>query len=351
MFVEAIEAILQDQFTPTAIRAIEAGGDATPAWRALADAGFLELLAPEATGGAGLGLRDLFPILTTIGRHAVPLPLAQSIAARALLARTGTDAPAGMITLAQSCQREAGGSLVCAYTPFGTIADHALAGTPEGLLLLECTDAQREASGVRNSQCATLRWPAGIPVTPLPGVTAADVQTWGAALHAALIAGAAARVGEMTLRYCQDRSQFGKAIGKYQAIQHQLAVMTEHIAAATVAAELAFGTDGTQPQRLTAAIAKSRSSEAAQLVAASAHGLHGAIGVTEEYDLQLLTRRLHEWRAAHGSEACWSVRVGESLLASEADTVEFARKATLQEEQGVVSRWYRTPGSITTPRA
>lgn len=329
MFVEAIEAILQDQFTPSAIRAIENTGDARPAWQALADAGFLELLATEQAGGAGLGLPDLFPILTTIGRHAVPVPLAQSIAARALLARVGAEVPTGMITLAQSCRYDADGTLVCAYTPFGTIADHVLAGGPDGLLLLDCRHAQREATGVRGSQCASLRWPPGHAAVPLPGVTSDEVQAWGAALHAALIAGAAARVGDMTLRYCQDRSQFGKAIGKYQAIQHQLAVMAEHIAAATVAAELAFCADGTQPARLPAAIAKTRSSEAAQLVAATAHALHGAIGVTEEYDLQLFTRRLHEWRGAHGSEACWAPAVGDAWLAGEMSIVEFVRSVAL----------------------
>lgn len=326
MFVEAIEAILQDRFAPAAIRAIEAGADAMPAWRALADAGFLELLASEDAGGAGLGLSDLFPILTTIGRHAVPVPLAQSIAARALLARTGIDVPDGMITLAQSCRRDADGALLSAYTPFGMLAGHVIAGTPDGVLLLDCAGAERLPTGVHASQCATLRWPAGHAATPLPGLTSADVQHWGAALHAALIAGAAARVGEMTLQYCQDRAQFGKTIGKYQAIQHQLSAMTEHIAAATVAAELAFAWDSPHPPRLPAAVAKARGSEAAQLVAAAAHGLHGAIGVTEEYDLQLLTRRLHEWRTAHGSEAAWHAVVGEAFLHAGQTAAEFARE-------------------------
>ncbi len=333
MFVEAIEAILQDQFTPAAIRAIEAGGDTAPAWNALADAGFLELLATEDAGGAGHGLRELFPILATVGRHAVPVPLAQSIAARALLADTGASAPAGMITLAQSCRHEADGTLVCAYTPFGTIADYVLAGSPDGLLLLDCAAAERIGTGVHGSQCATLRWPADYPVTPMAGATAADVQAWGAALHAALIAGAAARVGQMTLQYCQDRAQFGRAIGKYQAIQHQLSVMTEHIAAATVAAEVAFAGVGTHPSPLATAIAKTRSSEAAQLVAATAHGLHGAIGVTEEYDLQLFTRRLHEWRAAHGSDLYWAPVVGDALLAEECATVEFVREIALLDNR------------------
>jgi alkylation response protein AidB-like acyl-CoA dehydrogenase len=326
MFTEAIQAILEDQFTPAAIRAIEAGGSAATPWAALADAGFLELLATEADGGAGLGLADLFPILLSIGHHAVPVPLAQSIAARALLGRAGVPAPAGMITLAQYSQREADGALTCAYTPFGTMADFVVAGSDAGAVLLDCAGAERAGTGVHGSQAATLRWPAGYAGQPLPGVSAAQVQEWGAALHAALIAGAAARVGTMTLQYCQDRSQFGKTIGKYQAIQHQLAVMTEWIAAATVAAELAFTGDASQPARLPVAIAKARASEAAQSIAATAHGLHGAIGITEEYDLQLLTRRLHEWRAMHGSEGYWNGVVGEAVLAGGGEIVGFVRE-------------------------
>ena len=72
-------------------------------------------------------------------------------------------------------------------------------------------------------------------------------------------------------------------------------------------------------------MAKSRTSEASVLIASTAHALHGAIGVTDEYDLQLLTRRLHEWRMAHGSEAWWNVVVGKSVLESELPLVDFVR--------------------------
>ena len=61
------------------------------------------------------------------------------------------------------------------------------------------------------------------------------------------------------------------------------------------------------------------------LVSSTAHALHGAIGVTAEYDLQLLTRRLHEWRMAHGSEAYWNLVVGQSVLASDLPLVDFVR--------------------------
>jgi alkylation response protein AidB-like acyl-CoA dehydrogenase len=72
-------------------------------------------------------------------------------------------------------------------------------------------------------------------------------------------------------------------------------------------------------------MAKSRTSEAAVLVASIAHALHGAIGITEEYDLQLLTRRLHEWRIAHGSEAHWNAWIGHSVLASNRSIADFVR--------------------------
>ena len=50
--------------------------------------------------------------------------------------------------------------------------------------------------------------------------------------------------------------------------------------------------------------------EAATRVAATAHAVYGAIGISEEHDLQLFTRRLHEWRLADGSETYWNRLLG-----------------------------------------
>jgi alkylation response protein AidB-like acyl-CoA dehydrogenase len=83
-----------------------------------------------------------------------------------------------------------------------------------------------------------------------------------------------------------------------------------------MAATSAFATAGALPEAARTAVAKARTSEAAAQVAATAHALHGAIGITAEHDLQLLTRRLHDWRMADGSEALWHRRLGEELLAS-----------------------------------
>lgn len=325
MFAEAIEDILRDQCTPAVVRAIEAGGSPQPLWDAIAGAGFLDLLAPEESGGAALPLPELFSVLMHFGSYAVPVPAAQAIAARAL-AGSGAALPQGLLTLAPALQRGANGSLVAPLVPFGTIAQHVLAADGNQLLLLDAGRARRDASGIAHSQLATLTWVANDASQRIDG-DGASLAPLAAAVHAALLAGAMKRVFEMTLQYCNDRVQFGKSLGKFQAVQHQLSVMAEQVAAAGIAAEAAFQSQDRTPRPLPAAMAKARASEAAVSVANTAHGLHGAIGVTDEYDLQLLTRRLHEWRMAHGSESYWNRLIGEQVLAASCTLCEFVRAA------------------------
>ena len=137
-----------------------------------------------------------------------------------------------------------------------------------------------------------------------------------ACLIAAQMAGAMQRVLEMTLQFANDRQQFGRPLGKFQAIQHQLAVMAEQVLAARMAAQIGCSAVGHQPGKMNAAIAKARASEAAVEVAALAHSIHGAIGFTADYDLQLFTRRLHAWRLHAGSESYWHEVLGQAVLSS-----------------------------------
>ncbi|CAE6809855.1 Crotonobetainyl-CoA reductase [Paraburkholderia domus] len=327
MFTEAIEAILRDRATPEAIRAIENGGTPASIWSAVEEAGFLELLTPESAGGAGLSMSAIAPIFRAFGRYAVPVPLAQSIAARALLRDTGVAAPAGTTTLAGACRRREDGSLEAPQVPFGMTCDHVLANVDGDLLLLDAARAERKPCGVHGSLSGTLSWRFDDIPAPL-AANGEEVLLFSAAIHAAAIAGAMDRVFAMTLQYCNDRSQFGKSIGKFQAVQHQLSVMAQQVASAGMASELAFSGAGAVPERLATAIAKARTSMAVPLVASTAHALHGAIGVTAEYDLQLFTRRLHEWRMADGSEAFWNRMVGNAALTQEHATIaDFVRTA------------------------
>lgn len=325
MFAEAIETLLRDHCTPAVVRRIEGGADAGPLWQAIEASGFLELLAPESAGGAGLPLGEVFAVLLQLGRHAVPVPAAQAIAARALLPAGAV--PSGPLTLAPTLQRE-GGRVVCPLVPFGTVATSVLAADERGWVLLDARLAERVPTGIAFHQAATLIWREAEASAGLHGALAdaAAVESFGAALHAALLAGSMTRVFEMTLQYCNDRVQFGRSLGKFQAVQHQLAVMAEQVAASRIAAEWAFQGSGAAPDPIAAAIAKARTSEAAAVVASLAHALHGAIGVTEAYDLQLHTRRLHDWRSAHGAETYWHRKLGAAVLAQTAPLAEFVRR-------------------------
>ncbi|WP_322012414.1 acyl-CoA dehydrogenase family protein [Paraburkholderia sp. J12] len=324
MFTEAFEDILRDCCSPVTVRAIEAGGAHTPLWDTITESGFLEVMATEEAGGAGLDLAGVLPILCMLGLHAVPLPVGQAIALRTLLP-AGVAPPKGLPTFAPALLREGNGDLVTPRVPFGAIADHVLAELDGTLLLLDAHAAQSEPIGIHGDTTANLRWSASHienSVQPIHGsAPEGSLRAWGAALHAALLVGALARSFDLTLQYANDRTQFGKSIGKFQVIQHQLAVMAEHVAASRIATANAFAAGRTVPALLPAGIAKARASEAVITVATVAHAVHGAIGVTEEYDLQLNTRRLHAWRIAHGSEAHWHEVIGQALLAARSSTI------------------------------
>jgi acyl-CoA dehydrogenase len=322
LLADSIEQLLAGVATPPAIRDIEGGGSPSALWNAMEESGFCDALVAEDRGGAGLGLADVFPILEACGRHALPLPLAQTMTARALLARSGQAAPAGSIALAASTAAAEGRVLV----GYGAVADWVLLGDGSRLALLDAREAERERLDARSID-ARLRWPAGALVKAAQLACDVDLRSVEACLLAAQLSGAMRQVLVATLQYANERSQFGRSIGKFQAIQHQLSVMAEQSEAGRMAARMACATSDAVPSPLLAAVAKARTSAAAGLVASIAHAVHGAIGITEEYDLQLRTRRLHAWRAAGGSESYWNLRIGRALVASGHATVpEFVRQ-------------------------
>ena len=313
MFTEAIETILKDQCTPAVVRAIEGGASPAPLAAAIEAAGFYELLAPEADGGAGANWPEFHSVVTLCGSYAVPLPLPQTMAAR-LLTASGAPLPSGLLTFAPALRREADGSLRADLVPAGRFAKHVIGVLGDTLVLLPTAQAQQVTSGVHGSLATSFHWDE-VGIALESGVHAHQFVALAALLHAGLLAGAMKRVFDITMTYSNQRVQFGKSIGKFQAIQQQLSVMAEHVMAASIAVEAAFNSGhGALPTPAACAVAKARTSEAAQLIASIAHAVHGAIGVTKEYDLHLFTRRLHEWRIAHGSETYWNRQLGHLCM-------------------------------------
>ena len=327
LFSDAVAEVLSDQCTPAVVRAIEAGGEHHSLWQHIESAGFADALLPEDKGGAGMGLADVYPILALCGAHALPVPLAETMLCRALLACAGLNAPKGSLTLATGTLN-AQGALSCDTVRCGRVAGHVLAVLTDRLLVLPTAKAAVTDAGFCLD--ATLQWSA-VDVAAAPTVQGTlDVRTLQACVYSAQLSGALMSVFQRTLAYANDRNQFGRPIGKFQAIQHQLSVMAEHVFAARMAAQLGcYSGNGIQPDRQRVAVAKARTSEAAVEVASLAHSIHGAIGFTAEFDLQLYTRRLHLWRQAAGSESYWHGVLGATLLdAPDTTTLDLIRRIT-----------------------
>ncbi|HVZ45770.1 MAG TPA: acyl-CoA dehydrogenase [Ramlibacter sp.] len=313
---DALRQLLRDQCTPQRVREAEAGRLPASLWASLEASGFADALVSEAQGGAGLALSDVFPLFVLCGSHAVPVPLVHTMLARGLLARAGIDRPQGSIAITIVTSRNAGG-MRCAHTPLGRVADWVLAcesgGEGERSAWLAPTEEADAEPGVFALD-ASLEWSAAAAGRATRIAADFDVEALQACAAAAQLSGALMEVFNRTLQFANERQQFGRPIGKFQAIQHQLSVMAEHVFAARMAAQLGCYSKTATPDRLRVAVAKARTSEAALEVAAAAHSIHGAIGFTAEFDLQLYTRRLHAWRQAAGSESRWHEVLGEALV-------------------------------------
>lgn len=320
-YADALDALLRDRCTPATVRGIEQGADPLPLWQTLQQSGFADCLLPEAEGGGALTLADLAPVLHTLGAHAMPLPLAQTMFARALLHAQRMTMPTAPVALA-GFDDDAPATLVAD----GLHAGWFLVQQGTQCQLLPRARARVEPTGAHADLVVRLHRPALADGEPF-ALPAGTLRNIGACLHAAQLAGAMSRVLDLTLQYANDRQQFGRAIGKFQAIQHQVSEMAEHVAATAMAAQLACQGDALRPDRWLAAIGKLRASDAVTPVAAIAHAVHGAIGITEEYDLQLYTRRLHAWRVADGAERWWARVLGEAVFAGgDAGMVDVVRQ-------------------------
>jgi acyl-CoA dehydrogenase len=322
LFSDALRQLLDDQCTTAVVRQIEASGDGASLWAHLDSSGFADALVAEAQGGAGLSLREAQGVMALCGRYTVPVPLAETMMARSVLAQAVLSDAAlsdavlshtakGSITLAQGRLAD-DGSLVCANVQLGRVADAVLVSDAHHTWLLSTEHAQRSpTSFVLN---ADLRWSAEHVAAGVKLPKHQDVRLILSCINAAQLSGALLAVFNNTLQYANDRVQFGKAIGKFQAIQHQLSIMAEHSFAAHMAAQLGCASDTANPDRVRVAVAKARTSEAALEVASLSHSIHGAIGFTHEFDLQLFTRRLHAWRQSGGSESYWHTVLGDELV-------------------------------------
>ncbi|AJF68884.1 acyl-CoA dehydrogenase family protein [Streptomyces vietnamensis] len=314
-FARSLDSMLTAADTPTAVRAW-AAGDTAPGralWSRLAEAGVFALAVPERHDGLGPLPVELAVAFTELGRHAVPGPVVETVSAAAFLDRLDDAAAAAWLPQIASGKAVVSLCLPAAGSPYALDPDAA-----DAVLVVE-------GDTVRLAETAGPVQPSADPARrlarPLGGtVLAQGPAVAAAAAHAAEVAAlatAAQSLGlgrallDRTVEYVKQRTQFGVAIGSFQAVKHRLAdtlIALEFAQPLLHSAALALA-EGADHRSAEVAAAKVTAGEAAYAAARTALQLHGAVGYTEELDLALWIRKARPLRDAWGTPAACRARV------------------------------------------
>jgi acyl-CoA dehydrogenase len=333
IIVDTATRIFHDLCEPATVNDAENGVWPKALWNALAESGLPLAWVPEDFGGAGATMADGFAVLRVAGRFAAPVPLAETLMACWLLARAGITVPNGPMTFAPV---HADGQIVlrddgrlgggARRVPFARNAGHiaVLAHRENGPVVALVAAANlpiSQSTSLAGEPRDNVSFDGAIPEAVRPVTLDQDrLIAFGAAVRLQQMAGALENILEQSVQHALDRSQFGRPIAKFQAVQHNLAMLAGEVAAASAAADAAAeACSGPEINIAEVAIAKVRGGEAAGTGAAIAHQVHGAMGFTYEHSLHHATRRLWAWREEFGNEAVWAQRLGRMVAAHGAD--------------------------------
>ncbi|MGW0734614.1 acyl-CoA dehydrogenase family protein [Streptomyces sp. NPDC002851] len=311
-FAHSLDAMLTAADTPSAVRAW-GSGDFRPGqalWGRLAEAGVLALAVPEEYGGMGPLPVELAVAFVELGRHAVPGPLVETVAAARLLTALGDDAAPSRAAKERLGDLASGEATATLALPEGgpyaldpeaaswTVRYAAGAGSAATELRLAPGHGP-----VRRSADPARRLALPVPGGPVlaAGPRAADAARaaadWAVLATAAQALGVGLALLDRTVAHVRQRTQFGVAVGSFQAVKHQLA---DTLMSLEFARPLLFGA-ALSMTRADIAAAKVAASEAAYRAARTALQLHGAVGYTQELDLSLWLRKAQALRTAWGA--------------------------------------------------
>lgn len=346
----ATRKFLEEQCPIQEVRRLMREPDGTSAklWHEIARLGWTGLTIPETHGGAGLGWIDLIVLLEETGRSLLPLPLISTVLTSSVIADIGSHDQKERL-LPELASGDAIGALAIFDDP-DTIAppgistsgrvdgdelvlhgrkSHAIDAGRADFLIVGYRDANdvvglaivpRDAAGVTVEAVETLD-----ETKRMGHVTLDDVRlplsarigdaddAWHAierAMDRAAIAttaeilGAAQAAHELTVQYAKDRVQFGSPIGRFQGVKHPLAEMYVDLESTrSLLYYAAWALEEASPDSSSAASqAKAFATEAFLRIGVGAIQIHGAVGYTEEYDIQLYLKRSKWARPVYGDE-------------------------------------------------
>lgn len=335
---ETAARIFADLADPQAINRAKDAAWKDRLWSGMAEVGLPLAWVPEHLGGAGASLADGFAVLATAGRYALPAPLAETLAAGWLLTQADIASPAGPMTIAPVRPNEAieidrDGRLNgrARAVPFAGETEHiaVLASDGKGptVALVATADCRLgEGRNLAREPSADVTFAHVQPraLASRPSLDRHALMVMGATMRSVQTAGALEAILALSVAYANERVAFERPIGKFQAVQQNLARLAGETAAALAAAGSAADaiarTDKIdQGVFLEVASAKIRCAEAATEGAAIAHQVFGAIGFTEEHVLHRFTLRMLAWRDDFGNESQWAAKLGQDIARRGAD--------------------------------
>ncbi|MDX6343995.1 MAG: acyl-CoA dehydrogenase [Trebonia sp.] len=349
LLMDTVGEIFAAACTDDALRAAERDGFAPQAWSAVAEAGLPWISVPEEAGGEGGDLADALAVVRLAGYHGLPLPLAETgVLAGWLLATSGLQASRVPTTVAVGPDLMWSTGTVrgsARLVPWGRSAEHvvllapstgdkatALAAT-DGLVVAVFAVADLRVEphvNVAGEPRDTVYFDGAAPLASAAagsGVSAETLRRRGALTRVVLMAGAADRIRDITVRYTGERYQFGKPIGRFPGVQEHVVHVAQQAAMLEMAADLVCAAAAADPDltgqaaTFQVAAAKSIAADAATIATAATHQAHGAMGMTQEYPLHNLTRRLWAWTREYGTGTQSAGELGAIVAGAGADAL------------------------------
>lgn len=304
-------------------------------WKLLYESGLALITTPESAGGSGGGVAEASVVLDRSGYHALPAPLVETdLLASWLLGFHGAGTsyhPMTAIQVDWSPGDLRAGELVLDRVPWGRVASEILVVGDRFVGRVRTARAKIDPLGdLAGQRYAEVHVPVqALEVVPTSTDLRIEYTTRGAWARSEQICGALERILDLGIAHVTERHQFGRPIGRFQAVQELMSrsaglVTTAKAAAAhatTVIAQHGFDADSS---RTAVSIAKIQAGRAAVTVSRDVHQAHGAIGFTLDHQLRHFTTRALAWNRDFGMPASWARELGREALESGMSVWEFA---------------------------
>ena len=320
-----VEQFFAEKSGTEVVAQAEIGGLPAGLWSAAVELGLPLVGLPESVGGSGGSLLDAVTVQRAAARHAAPLPLAETYLAGRLATAGGLPVPSGIATVAPGSPRDDvrrtdDGFLSGTFhdVPWGSAASVLAAVLGDRVVLLDISDAEigggtdlagQPRESLTFSEARTIDG-------DNPGVDARILSKLGAFLRSVQMSGAMESASTLTRRYVSDRVQFGRPVAQFQAVQQHIVTLAQMASMSTLAVDRTAHALIRGDADFEVSATKLVVSQNALVSVRAAHQAHGAIGMTREYRLQQLTRRLHAWRSEFGDEIASATQLGEAVAAS-----------------------------------